>query len=150
MKTTHPPRWNKRFLKLAKEVSSWSKDPSTKVGAVIVRPDKTVAAIGYNGFPRGMSDNDDFLNNRDEKYARMIHAEINAINSCRDQDMIGYTMYGTFMCCDRCFVQLANKGIKEFVSPTPTPDELVRWGKYFINTKRFAEEMGIPLFEIQL
>ena len=52
-------KWDRRFLALAEHVADWSKDPSTKTGAVIVRPDRTIASMGYNGFPRGMADTDD-------------------------------------------------------------------------------------------
>lgn len=147
-KTVSRPSWDEFFLGLSKYYSQRSKDPSTKVGAVIVRSDKTVAGMGYNGFPRGMEDKEEYLTNREEKYPRIIHAEINAKDSCTDQSLNGYTMYSTFMCCDRCFVQLANKGINRFVSPVPTPDELTRWGKYFENTKKYAKEMNLSLVEI--
>ena len=59
-----------KFLSLAREVSTWSKDPSTQVGAVLVRPDRTVAGIGFNGFPRGIYDDPELLNDRPEKYKR--------------------------------------------------------------------------------
>lgn len=66
-------KWDRRFLRLAQEVASWSKDPSTKTGAVIVRPDKTIAAIGYNGFPRGCDDAPELYAHRETKLSRVVH-----------------------------------------------------------------------------
>ena len=72
-------KWNLRFLDLARHISTWSKDPSTKVGAVIVDPNRRVVSVGYNGFARGVADHDHLLHNREEKYKRVIHAERNAL-----------------------------------------------------------------------
>jgi dCMP deaminase len=76
--------WDAYFIGIAREVSTASKDPSTKVGAVIVRPDWTVAAMGYNGFPRGIADTPERLNDRETKYALVTHAEVNAILTARE------------------------------------------------------------------
>lgn len=70
--------WDDRFLELATVISSWSKDPSTQVGAVIVDDDNRVISIGYNGFPKGIKD-DHRLSNRDLKYEMVVHAEANAL-----------------------------------------------------------------------
>ena len=72
-------KWELRYLEMAKLVSTWSKDPSTKVGAVIVDSDNTVISVGFNGLPRRIQDTDQRLNNRDIKLKMIIHAEINAI-----------------------------------------------------------------------
>ena len=66
-------KWDKRFLEMAKLVASWSKDPSTQVGAVAVR-NRTVIAQGYNGFPRGMNDDEWLYENKTMKYSRITHA----------------------------------------------------------------------------
>ena len=71
-------KWDIRFLEMAKLVASWSKDPSTQVGAVAVR-NRTVIAQGYNGLPRGMKDTHDRLTVRTLKIKRIVHAEMNAI-----------------------------------------------------------------------
>jgi dCMP deaminase len=93
-------KWDTRFLDLAALVASWSKDPSTKVGAVIVRPDRTVASLGYNGFPRGVADTESRYEDRETKYQLVVHAEANAIISA-GESVKGMTMYGTlFPCCD--------------------------------------------------
>jgi dCMP deaminase len=71
--------WIKRYISLAKEISSWSKDPSRKIGAVAVSTKGQVLATGYNGFPRGIFDTADRYNNRSVKYAYVVHAEMNCI-----------------------------------------------------------------------
>ena len=61
-------KWKKRFIQLSKEISTWSKDPSTKVGALIISEDRNIVSTGYNGFPRGIEDTEERLNNRELKY----------------------------------------------------------------------------------
>ena len=108
-------KWDFRFLKLAREVSTWSKD-GTKIGAVLVRPDKTVASVGFNGLPRGIEDQD-YLGNRELKNKFVIHAEQNAILFCSDKDTNNYTMYGWGLHpCAHCASVLAQKNIKRIVS----------------------------------
>ena len=67
-------KWDYRFIKLAKEISFWSKDPSTKVGAIAVT-NRRIIATGYNGFPKDIDDSDKRLNDREIKLSYMIHAE---------------------------------------------------------------------------
>ena len=86
--------WDERFFALADMVGSWSKDPSTKVGAVIIRPDRTIASVGYNGFPRGVYDGPEIYEDRPRKLLRTVHAEANAILSAREP-LHGYTLYVT-------------------------------------------------------
>ncbi len=66
--------WDERFLALAEHIAGWSKDPSTKVGAVITRPDRTISSIGYNGLPRYVIDGEERLNHRKTKYEMTVHA----------------------------------------------------------------------------
>ena len=72
-------KWDSRFLELAKHISEWSKDPSTKVGCVVVGEDREVRSTGFNGFPRGIEDDPTRLGDRDQKYPLICHAEENAI-----------------------------------------------------------------------
>ena len=69
--------WDLRFLDMSQLISSWSKDPSTQVGAVIVDSNNRVVSVGYNGFPQGISD-DYRLDNRETKYKMILPAECNA------------------------------------------------------------------------
>ena len=140
-----PDKWDKRFLELCDFISLWSKDPSTKTGAVIVRPDRTVASLGYNGFPQGMPDSQENYDNREEKYSRIIHCEMNALLHTREP-VIGYTLYTTGCSCDRCFVHMLQAGIKRFAFyHRPSMDE--RWAAAFSRVKKYAHESGVELVE---
>jgi len=72
-------KWNQRYFNLAEEVSTWSKDPSSKIGAVIVGTKGQIISQGFNGFPRGINDSNERYNNRAEKYKFVVHAEKNSI-----------------------------------------------------------------------
>ena len=108
-------KWDRRFLDLAQFVGAWSKDPSTKVGAVIVRPDRTVAALGYNGFPRGVLDHAERYADRNTKYAMVVHAESNTLLNSRES-LEGYTLYVTPLPpCSQCAAAIIQRGIARVV-----------------------------------
>lgn len=138
--------WDEYLLAGAAWASTKSKDPSTKVGALIARPDHSVASTGFNGFPRGIKDTPERLNDRPTKYSLILHAESNALDTARE-DLTGYTLYCTFMPCDRCFVRVIQAGIKRVVFPKPTPDQLTRWGDAFNLVLQLAEEANIEMME---
>lgn len=140
-------KWDERFLRLAREVAGWSKDPSTQVGCVIVRPDRTIASLGYNGFPRGLDDSADLYADRDTKYERIIHAEMNALLSATE-DLKGYTLYvDPLIPCPRCAVHLIQKGISRVVSVALNQDEdrHVRWAEQAKVAEKLFAEAKIPL-----
>lgn len=118
-------KWDHRFIEMAEMVASWSKDPSTKCGAIIVRPDRSVASVGFNGFPRGVEDRQEHLDEREEKYGRVIHAEVNAILAAREP-LHGYTMYtfpgGVGPSCDRCATCVIQAGITRIVHVFVQPE----------------------------
>lgn len=108
-------KWDNRFLALAKYISAWSKDPSTKVGTVIAK-EKRFISIGYNGFPQGVEDTEERLNNRDWKYPLTVHGELNALNFA-DGDLSDCTLYNyPFMPCSVCAGPIIQRGIKRVVS----------------------------------
>ncbi|BCG66155.1 dCMP deaminase [Pseudomonas phage vB_PaeS-Yazdi-M] len=77
---THPDelsKWDRRFIELAEQVASWSKGPRKRIGAAIVRPDRSIASLGYNGPPRGFDDEAFLRMTREEQHAVVIHAEAN-------------------------------------------------------------------------
>ncbi len=126
--TTTRPSWDDWFIGLAEYVASRSKDPSTKCGAVIVRPDKTVASLGFNGFPRGISDDQSLLNERDMRLSRTIHAELNAILSAKEP-LVGYTLYvWPFPTCSNCALAIIQAGIVRVVAPMASAELMERWG----------------------
>lgn len=142
-------KWDLRFIDLSMAVSKWSKDPSTKVGAVIVRPNQSVASIGFNGFPSQMPDFPALYNDRDEKYSRIVHGEINALIFAREP-VTGYTLYTyPFMPCERCCVQMIQAGIKRIVSLKPPKETLDRWAASFEKTKKYCQETGVELVELE-
>ena len=110
--------WDEYFMGLAHLSALRSKDPSTQVGACIVSEDKKVVGIGYNGFPRGCSD-DEFPWERDggfidTKYAYVVHAELNAILNS-NQDLRGCTVYVSLFPCNECAKAIIQSGITRIV-----------------------------------
>jgi dCMP deaminase len=143
--------WDEFFLGMAKYVSLKSKDPSTKSGSVIVRPDRSVASIGFNGFPKKMPDPPYMYDNREEKYSRIIHSEVNAAIFCRDQSMEGYTLYNwPLPPCDRCLVEMVQHGITRFVAPKMSADAEARWGEAVKKTRQYIQECRLELLEVDL
>ncbi|MAY12566.1 MAG: hypothetical protein CMB21_02005 [Euryarchaeota archaeon] len=113
-------KWDIRFLELAKHIAGWSKDPSTKVGCIVVGEDREIRSTGFNGFPRGISDDNDRLLDREKKYPLICHAEENAImHAARiGVSLKGSTAYVTWPPCSRCARSLIQAGIKEVVYST--------------------------------
>lgn len=138
-------KWHQRFVQLAAEVSTWSKDPSTKVGCILVR-NKTVVSTGYNGLPRSVSDSFERLNDREIKYATTVHAEQNAVISAaaNGSSTVDCNAYVTFHPCAHCASVLINAGIKAvYVSACGELPE--RWLKNFTLAAKLLEEAGIPV-----
>jgi dCMP deaminase len=120
-------KWDKRFMELAKQVSTWSKDRSTGVGAVIVNDKKKVLSLGFNGFPRGVDDDVESRHERPEKNHYVVHAERNALDEA-ETSLEGATIYCTFFTCATCAHGIIQKGLKRVVAPEPD------W-----NAERYAE-----------
>ena len=143
--TQDEEKWHRRFLRLAAEIAEFSKDPSTKVGCILVR-DRRIISTGYNGFPRGISDSFDRLLDRDNKYEMTVHAEINAVTTAALHGVSteGSTAYVTFQPCSRCAAVLINAGIKEVYVTTDSliPD---RWLDNMVLAANLLKEAGILL-----
>lgn len=127
---------------LAEHIAMWSKDPNTGVGAVIVRPDRTVASLGFNGFPRRIADTAERLHNRDEKLSLVIHAELNAILSSH-VPVAGMTLYVSQPCCDRCAVHVVQSGIVRVVARAPTDVFRQRWRESLARSGAVFREAGV-------
>lgn len=113
-------KWHKRFLALAANVATWSKDPSTQVGCVLVNSKLQVVAMGYNGFPRGVGDEKERYDDRPTKYAMVVHAEANAILNAVGS-VQGAVAYVTHRPCASCSGLLIQAGIRSIITnPTPT------------------------------
>lgn len=121
-------KWDFRFLKLAKEVSTWSKDPSTQVGAVAVEQRNLVRGLGYNGFPSSMFDDHVLLANRNTKLLYTIHAEENCLFNSFGNPCTIYTF--PFPPCSDCAIRIVQHGIKTVVSVDGWPE---RWNESIMN-----------------
>lgn len=136
--------WDEYFLNLAFNVAQKSKDPSTKVGAVIVDQDKRVISTGYNGFPRCMKDTEERYANREEKYSRIIHAEMNALIFAK-QSVDMCTLYTYPLApCERCVVHMLQAGIQRFVFMLSTNP---RWEDAIQTSKNYIHECGAEWVE---
>ena len=135
-------KWDKRFIDLAKLVGSWSKDPSTQVGAVIVDDKRRIISVGYNGFPRGVEDSEKRLVDREQKYAIIVHAEMNALAFARGS-VEGCTLYTwPFQPCSRCAGFIIQSGIKRVVTIEHSSE---RWNTNFNLSKELFSESGVKL-----
>lgn len=132
-------KWHKRFIRLADHISQWSKDTSTKVGAVIVDTDKRVLSVGYNGFPSGVRDDDEVFEarmTRPLKYALSEHAERNAIYTASriGTSVVGSTIYCNYLPCCDCARAIIQCGIKE-----------VYYKNLHVNSTTYLEDVQIVL-----
>jgi dCMP deaminase len=134
-------KWDIRFLRLAREVSRWSKDPSTKVGAVITKGNR-VLSLGYNGFSRTDPDKPHNYHIREEKLARVIHAEMNAVLEARES-LDRATLYTWPLgCCERCAAHMLHVGIRRFVHPPVAQELKERWRGSLDRAQGFYADAG--------
>ncbi len=142
-------KWDLRFIELADHIAQWSKDPSTKVGCVIVGEDREIRSTGFNGFPRGIDDDEERLNNRDLKYPLICHAEENAImHAARiGVSLKGSSAYVTWPPCSRCARSLIQAGINEVIysAKIQIPE---RWTDDFNIASDMFKESGVVVRKI--
>lgn len=136
--------WDDWFMLQAKVTSLKSKDPSTKVGAVIAQ-DKKMISMGYNGFPAGVSDDVKYLNDRPTRLARTLHAEQNAILWAR-RDLTDCTIYiWPFPPCSMCAAMIIQSKVSRVVCPRPSDALAARWGESLDHAIKMFEEAGTQL-----
>lgn len=158
---TGQDRWDNHFLGLALYHAGMSKDPSTKVGSVIVGPDREVRSLGFNGFPRGIADTAERLNDRDTKLKIVVHAEMNAILAAA---RIGVSVKGCtlYLCatdssgliwggapCSRCTVEIIQAGIGAIVT-RPFKTVPSRWAGDVEAARLLLHEANIDYREVSL
>lgn len=141
-------KWDRRFVEVARGVSSWSKDPSTKVGVALTNQHGRVIATGYNGFARGVADTEERLNDRPTKYELVVHAEANAIVNCAREGVstMGSTLYvwpGNHI-CNECAKLIIQAGIIRTVGPRT--DAFARWG----TGRGMLQEAGVEIDYIEM
>lgn len=139
-------KWDERYLSLAKEVSTWSKDPSTQVGAVTVGSKKEVLSQGFNGFPRGIDDTDERYRHKETKYKFVVHAEMNAIYNATysGTSLDGATLYVYGLpICSECAKGIIQVGIKKVI--IEKSKELNNWNDSVKFSKKMFDEAGVEL-----
>lgn len=144
--------WDKRYLQIAKEISKWSKDPSKKIGAVAVGAKGQILSQGYNGFPRGIKDLQERLDNRELKYKYVVHAEMNVIYnaSYSGVSLAGSTLYVYGLpVCSECAKGIIQVGISKVVLPKYDSDMLPRWKESWELTKSMFDEAGVEITEVE-
>ena len=141
-------KWHERYINLAKEVSTWSKDPSRKIGAVIVGEHGQILSQGFNGFPRGVFDFPYRYEDRPTKYKYVVHAEMNAIYNatlngvkCHDASLYVWGL----PVCSECAKGIIQVGIKEVHIPSDAFGVNPMWDESFEFTKSMFEESGVKV-----
>jgi len=152
-------RWDRHFLSLAECHARMSKDPSTRVGSVIIGPDREIRSAGFNGFPRGIADTAERLGNRTEKLRLVVHAEMNAVLAAA---RVGIPLKGCSLYlvatdnsgaiwggppCVRCTVEIIQAGITEIVT-WPFKSVPSKWLADITTARELLLEAGIGYREV--
>jgi len=142
-------KWAGRLLKMAKDVASWSKDESTKVGAVITTLDGSPVSWGFNGMAKGIDDTVAGRKERPAKYKWMCHAERNAMDLSPRGDLTDCVMFITFSPCTNCAQSIIQRGIKTVVvDEDHTADKMPeRWREDMIVAVEMLKEAGVKIYE---
>lgn len=138
-------KWDRRFLALCETIATWSKDPSTKFGCVIVDNNRKIISTGYNGFPKHIEDRAGLYEDRETKYLRIIHGEANALLNAT-ASVKGCTLYGTpFPPCSECAKLIIQAGITTVVCPVESPELKERWGDKLKLAEELFKEANVAL-----
>lgn len=133
--------WDRRFMRLADEISSWSKDPRKKIGCLIVDADRNPVATGFNGFPRGMCD-DERLQDQTLKRRIIMHAEANAIITAGRPRCLGCTLYVSMQPCCTCAGAIIQAGIARVVYRLRVSTS-THWDESFALALEMFSETGV-------
>lgn len=139
-------KWVSRYFKIAELVSTWSKDPSSKVGAIIVGDKGQIISQGYNGFPRGVADTPERYNTREIKYKLVVHAEMNAILNAlyNGSSVVGAAIYiHNLPVCQECAKAIIQAGISEVFIDTRVNE---RWQEAWNFSKMMFSECGVKCY----
>lgn len=138
-----------KFMAVAEAMMNMSKDPSTKVGAVAIDDDFNVLSVGYNGFPRGVNDSSERLNDRPTKYAITVHAEGNTIAqaarkgvSLKDSTVVVTSLFP----CSSCAALMIQAGVKRIITSKVDNE---RWNKSSELAEGILEEAGVEVVVVE-
>jgi len=139
-------KWSGRLLKMAKDVAAWSKDESTKVGAVITTIDGHPVSWGFNGMAIGIDDTVPERHVRPYKYKWMCHAERNAMDLARGS-LEGCVMFVTFSPCTNCAQSIIQRRIKTVVVDANfTADKMPEhWKEDMLVAEEMLKEAGVDI-----
>jgi dCMP deaminase len=130
--------WDQVWLKTAFNVSTLSKDPSTKVGSVLVTPDNKQCSIGYNGFAQGIEETEEMWNIKEIKYEHVIHSELNNILNCPFSPE-NCTIYITHQPCTKCIIMLYQVKVKRIIYSHPYKRDFVNVDIWNFYANKFQE-----------
>jgi dCMP deaminase len=142
-------KWISLMMSLAWNVSSWSKDPSTKVGAVVVDDDRRVVSVGYNGFPRDVSEDGGRYENRAVKYKMVVHAECNAILAAGSAR--GCALFTTLYPCSWCARMIIQSGVVAVYygdDPRQADPSAYDWDDDATYSKIMLQEAGVHVARV--
>jgi dCMP deaminase len=143
--------WNERYMEMARKVSEWSKDPNTKVGAVAVGSKGQILSQGFNGFPRGILDSDDRLQDRETKYKYVVHAEMNVIYNATyngvSLDKASLYVYGLPVCSE-CCKGIIQVGIARVYVSKECLELRPHWQESWMRSVDMFSEAGLEVFAI--
>lgn len=140
------PNWNDYFLGIAFVASQRSHDAETQHGCVIVNKNNHIVSIGYNGFPRGMKD-DNLPNTRPGKYEYICHSERNSLSNCEIRPE-NCTAYVTGECCNDCLMAMWQAGISRVVQAKRDGSKLIDDNTRAIRD-RFLKETGMKVTTVK-
>ena len=141
--------WDEYFMGVAMLAGMRSKDPNSQVGSCIVSEDNNILSIGYNGFPRGCSD-DEFPWSREgetlnTKYAYVTHSELNAILNYRGGNLVGAKLYVSLFPCNECAKAIIQSGIRTVIYDS----DKYRDTPANIASRRMFDAAGVRYYQYQ-
>lgn len=139
---TPTAEWDERFMALAQQVATWSKDPSCKVGAVVVSPDRRRFGVGYNGFPQGVHDAAYRLDDTGVRVDLTVHAEVNAVLNA-GVAVRGWALYSTKAPCLECAKVIIQAGAARVVAPLMDTES--KWFKSCALAVKYMHEAGVAV-----
>jgi dCMP deaminase len=145
-------KWYDRYMNLAKEASTWSKDPNTQVGAVVVGSKGQILSTGYNGFPRGIKDTPKRLNDRETKLFLVVHAEMNAIFNATyngvSLDESTLFVWGLPACAE-CAKGIIQVGISKVVVSKQCIEIRPHWNESWKQSQKLFREAGVQTYILE-